>query len=48
MKLIYYWMQMRFARRAWISTNRTQAMRDMHSYYRKYINEKRSKDSYGK
>ena len=32
-KKIYYWIQMRFARRAWISTSRTQAMHDYHKYY---------------
>jgi len=31
-KKAYYWIQMRFARRAWISTNSTQAMHAYHRY----------------
>ena len=32
-KKAYYWIQMRFAYNAWISTNRKQAMLDYHKYY---------------
>ena len=35
-KKAYYWIQMRFARRAWISTNRKQAMHDYHKYMQLY------------